>query len=135
MLNFGKIKSNNYNKLVCFFIFLFINTLFSVKYFSRYTKYYIPVTLLIDTILIVIAAIKIDKINKRFLSISNYILLVAYLIFCIIIFQMIDVNSLQVDRWSVITSFWQNFEKGEYVYLAQSNAGNYPVVFERITFI
>jgi len=39
------------------------------------------------------------------------------------IFYKIPVESLNVDRWSVITSFWDNFFKGEYVYFAKSNMG------------
>ncbi|MDR0828742.1 MAG: hypothetical protein LBN95_01330 [Prevotellaceae bacterium] len=117
---------NKLTRYICFFIFLFINTLFSVKYFSRYTDFYIPATVLIDVMLVAIFAIKTDKIDAKIFSIFNYILLIVYLIFCIIIFQIIDINSLHVDRWSVISSFWQNFENGEYVYFAKSNEGNYP---------
>jgi hypothetical protein len=38
----------------------------------------------------------------------------------------IPYESLNVDRWSVITSFWDNFFKNDYVYFAKSNVGNPP---------
>jgi hypothetical protein len=109
-----------------FGIFLFINTLFCIKYFSRYTVFYIPATIFIIAVLILIFAKNIDKFDKKKLSVFNYILLIAYLILGFLIFRIVDIESLNVDRWSVITSFWKNFETGEYVYFAKSFAGNYP---------
>jgi hypothetical protein len=35
-------------------------------------------------------------------------------------------ESLNVDRWSVISSFWQNYFNNEYVYYAKSFGNNYP---------
>ena len=111
---------------MCLFIFLFINTLFCVKYFARYTDFYVIATLFVDFILVFFFYTNFRVFNKKSLAIINYLLLVIYVIFCVIIFQVVDVDSLQVDRWSIITSFWENFEKGKYVYYAKSNVGNYP---------
>jgi hypothetical protein len=35
-------------------------------------------------------------------------------------------ESLNVDRWSVISSFWHNYFNNEYVYFAKSFGNNYP---------
>jgi hypothetical protein len=49
-----------------------------------------------------------------------------YSIAHIILFQYIKVETLNVDRWSVISSFWEQAFTGQYPYNAQSHMGNYP---------
>ncbi|MDX2444290.1 MAG: hypothetical protein QNK30_10880 [Bacteroidales bacterium] len=44
----------------------------------------------------------------------------------IVLFRLIPVQSLNVDRWSIINSFWDAAFNGQYPYLAQSNSGNFP---------
>lgn len=41
-------------------------------------------------------------------------------------FAKVPYESLNGDRWSVITSFWDNYFNGQYVYFAKSNFGNPP---------
>src|SRR4029079_14747578 len=42
------------------------------------------------------------------------------------VFQRLPQDSINVDRWSVIVSFWDSFFRGEYVYFAKSHLGNLP---------
>lgn len=51
---------------------------------------------------------------------STVILLSCFL------FIKLPQESLNVDRWSVISSFWDNYFSGKYVYFATSHMGNYP---------
>jgi len=125
-MNTKNLLTNIGKQYLCFGIFLFINTLFCIKYFSRYTDIYIPATIFIDAFLIFIFAVNTNRFDKKILSVFNYILLLGYLILGVFILKFVDIETLNVDRWSVITSFWQNFEKGEYVFFAQSFGGNYP---------
>jgi hypothetical protein len=43
-----------------------------------------------------------------------------------VLLYIVPKESLNVDRWSVISSFWQNYFNDEYVYFAKSFASNYP---------
>ncbi|WP_093364980.1 hypothetical protein [Psychroflexus sediminis] len=56
----------------------------------------------------------------------NILILICFSLICIYVFSKIQVESLNVDRWSVITNFWDAFFRGEYVYLSTSNVGNPP---------
>jgi hypothetical protein len=113
--------------MIGFVVFSFVNILFSVKYFSRVTDYYwilAAVVLCVHSLIFV----KGDAV-KRFLKHStaiNILLLAGFCIFSFVVFKKIPVETLNVDRWSVITSFWDNYFNGEYVYYAQSHDNNYP---------
>jgi len=61
--------------------------------------------------------------KHRFL---NSGLIVAFVVVASVVFAKIPYQSLNVDRWSVITSFWDNYFSGQYVYFAKSNFGNPP---------
>ncbi|MFO7702833.1 MAG: hypothetical protein R6V37_07610 [Psychroflexus maritimus] len=43
-----------------------------------------------------------------------------------IAFYKIDIETLNVDRWSIITNFWIAFFEGDYAYFSSSFAGNPP---------
>ncbi|MBX9807334.1 MAG: oligosaccharide repeat unit polymerase [Flavobacteriaceae bacterium] len=60
------------------------------------------------------------------LKLSVNVLLILYFIFAIALLYFVPKESLSVDRWSVISSFWQNYFHNEYVYAAKSFGGNYP---------
>jgi hypothetical protein len=109
------------------FAFLFINFVFFVKYLSRITPYY----LIISTLLVIVLYYLLEFRSKIVVPKSKqkiiiYLLFFLFLIGSGFIFYKIPVESLNVDRWSVITSFWDNFFKGEYVYFAKSNMDNHP---------
>lgn len=125
-------KQTNFNTLfskknVSIFIFLFVNSIFSLKYISRETNYYLIISFLISLVYFFIWRYK--NLLERFpisLSKLNLILLSAFILGCFFIFKKVDVETLNVDRWSVITSFWDSYFNNQYVYFAKSNVGNPP---------
>lgn len=122
-----KLKSYFNKRNISLFIFLFVNFIFSIKYLSRATNYYIIISIFILGFYFCLWKY-MSLLNKYFLLLSriNFFILLLFVITSVFIFNKIDVNSLNVDRWSVITSFWDNFFNGEYVYFAKSNVGNPP---------
>ena len=124
---FNQLKVYLSKKNISLFIFLFVNFIFSVKYLSRATNYYLIVSILILAFYIYLWKYR-HLFNKYFNSLNriNFLVLLVFFLISIYIFNKVSVDSLNVDRWSVITSFWDSFFKGEYVYLAKSNVGNPP---------
>lgn len=114
-------------KNISLFIFLFINFIFSVKYLSRITPFYLILSFFITFIYFsawknrTIITDKIRANNK-----INYIIIILFILSSIVIFKIIPAEKLNVDRWSVITSFWDNYFNNKYVYFAKSNLGNPP---------
>lgn len=114
-------------KRVCLFIFIFVNFLFLVKYSSRILFYYLPFSIFISVLFILLW-------NNRFYLIGTLIrfkisykaLLILFLILSFFIFLFIPKETLHVDRWSVINSFWENYFNNKYVYYAKSFDNNSP---------
>ena len=111
-----------------FTIFATINILFSVKYFSRYTEYYLLFTavLLFIQIFLFYKEGILTKIASGKYTVINITMLAVFCLASIFIFSRISAEASNSDRWSVITSFWDNFFNGEYVYYAKSHLNNYP---------
>jgi|688.fasta_scaffold65630_3 hypothetical protein len=107
--------------------FLIINFIFGIKYLSRITSYYFIFSILI-IVFYILVWLKKNEISRLFikLKISTGLLLIIYFVFATSLLYFIPKESLNVDRWSVITSFWQNYFNNEYVYYAKSFANNYP---------
>lgn len=121
-------KASTLNKKnASLFILLFINFIFSIKYLSRYTSNYLTVSLLIVSIQVVIIY-KFDLIFKLLIKLKTKSIYQLIFISVILLFiaSKVPIESLNVDRWSVITSFWDNYFNNKYVYFAQSFDGNYP---------
>ena len=122
------IKNHSTKKHISFLLFSLINILFAVKYFSRYTSYYVWMV----AILCIFHTLLFYKGKKllRFICRKDTFIGILWLVFfcigCIFVWEKIPVESLNVDRWSVITSFWNNYFSDQYVYYAQSHLGNYP---------
>ena len=114
-------------KYVSLFVFLFINFMFGMKYLSRISSHYLIFSLLILAFYTFIW-IKKDKITflLQKLKLSANLLLILYFIFSIALLYFVPKESLSVDRWSVISSFWENYFHNEYAYAAKSFGGNYP---------
>lgn len=114
-------------KNISLLLFFFINFLFGIKYLSRISEFYIPITFLIILFYIFVLK-KFNFINtlldKTRLTIK--MLLTLYIISSLVLFYLIPKETLNVDRWSVITSFWDNYFSDKYVYFAKSFDGNYP---------
>lgn len=108
-------------------ILLFINFIFCYKYCSRYSEFGMS----ISTILLIIQFIvykfshKLTLSNKR-KNILCYGVLSLIVGLVIISHFVIPVESLNVDRWSVISSFLTEIYQGNYPYYAKSHMGNYP---------
>ena len=122
------IHRENTAKEVCSMsLFLIVNFIFSIKYFARYTSYYLPIVLALMCFHIFLFSRRGGRITQdRYILIVNVLLLSFFCIACVFLWSRISVESLNVDRWSVITSFWDYFFSGQYVYYALSHLGNYP---------
>lgn len=110
---------------ICFALFLFVNFLFTYKYLERFTPWAILVSVIVSLLYIVLY----HKRNLFFKFINKKIeisLGVIFIIACFFIWKKIPVETLNVDRWSVITSFWDSYFANEYAYFAKSFAGNPP---------
>jgi hypothetical protein len=72
----------------------------------------------------------IKKIPEKFLK-RRYVffLIAAFAAVSLVAFRLINVETLRVDRWSVITTFLDNLFQGRYPYLAKSFLGNQPGPF------
>lgn len=122
------IKSLMFKKNISLFCFMFVNFIFGVKYFSRVTNdYYILLSLLLVLFYISIWKLKylLLKLDK-YLNVINFIIVIVFISIFIFIFKKVPVDTLKIDRWSVITSFWENYFNDKYVYFAKSFDNNYP---------
>lgn len=122
ILNNSKVR-----QLLSIFLTLVINFLFAYKYCSRSTNHPLLLSLFYIALLAIIFFL-FKRLNFKFLE-SNwlyYSYLFLYSLSYVVAFHFIQVESLNVDRWSVISSFWNEAFKGHYPYNAQSHMGNYP---------
>ena len=101
--------------------------LFAYKYLSRITEFALLTSLTYLVVIILIVGFIHNK-NISWLKSNVFfvIALIFYSISHIVLFQFLDINQLNVDRWSIISSFWENVSIGEYPYLATSHMGNHP---------
>jgi len=112
---------------ISFGLFLAINFLFSIKYFGRYTAYYFPLAMGLTAVYTAIW--HFSPVFSKLGIFSRYFQLFAIgglIIASSFVFQRLPQDSINVDRWSVIVSFWDSFFRGEYVYFAKSHLGNLP---------
>jgi hypothetical protein len=114
--------------LVSLLVFAIINFLFCYKYSSRL----IPGSLWISVFYFFVMVLApflfkgfFEKISLKVL----YTVIVLYAAATIISFLLIVPLKIQVDRWSVITSFWDCFFSGKFPYSAVSHHGNAPGPF------
>lgn len=125
----NKLTTLYYPKVLSLFIFLIIDILFCIKYISRYSEHFILITvfiLFIKIILLIKGGSLVRKMDLKRINLVNSIFILTITVLSILIFAKFAVDTLNVDRWSVITSFLNAFEKGEYVYSAKSDVGNPP---------
>lgn len=112
---------------ICLLIFIFVNFLFITKYTARHTQYYALIATVVTVFQLLIWLKKeyLLKISKYLTSIDIF-LIIAFITVCSILFLKIPVLSLNVDRATVISSFWDNYFANEYVYFAKSHQNNPP---------
>ncbi len=108
-------------------IVLFINFIFYFKYSLRYTEFgfYIATFLLVIQILVFKFGDNISLSNKL-KKIICYCFLIFLVGLVIISHFAIQLESLNVDRWSIISSFLTELYNGNYPYYAKSHMGNFP---------
>lgn len=108
-------------------IIFFINFLFYVKYLSRATNYYLFFSVLLSCLCIVLW-LKKDFVNTLFKKFKNldFLIFSLFILTSSYIFIKIPAVNLNVDRWSVITSFWDTYFDGKYAYYATSHMNNHP---------
>ncbi len=114
---------------ISFFFILFINFLFLIKYGIRLTPFFVFLALGILGIYYLIwrkQTLIFNFKNERLLKISNPIMLLGFIGFSVLVFHFLPQEQLNVDRWSVISSFWDNFFERKYAYFAKSHMGNHP---------
>jgi hypothetical protein len=112
---------------ISLFIFLFVNFMFSVKYISRVTNYYFSISVIIVIVYFLIWKYQnlLDEISGKLKKINIFILVFLF-IGSFFVFVKVPVETLNVDRWSVITTFWDNYFNDKYVYFARSCDNNPP---------
>ncbi len=114
-------------KYFSLFFFLVINFIFAVKYLSRVSSYFLIFSglIIIFYLLIWFKKVEITSLLMQ-LKLSTKVFMFLYFTFSMALLYFVPKESLNVDRWSVISSFWQNYFHNEYVYAAKSFDGNYP---------
>lgn len=108
-------------------ILIFINFLFAFKYLDRVFQYAIIPSALACLLYIILWNYRNSfRVSAKILNIIFVSLVVLFVGLSFLIFYKFPLESLNVDRWSVITSFWEAFFNGDYVYYSKSYAGNPP---------
>ena len=113
------------NNIIAAGIVVLINALFILKYLARYVNHAGVYAMLY----MVIAAFgywlwangKVKLTRGSVLSLTALFAL-AFMV----ALQILPATKLNVDRWSVIYSFWQTAFNGQYPYNSQSHMGNFP---------
>lgn len=106
---------------------LVINFLFSFKYISRYSNWSLFISL--GLTFWYFALMKYDFFNRfkeKTISFLILLSLVSAVVLAFFVDFKTDLLSLNVDRWSVIQSFWDAVFKNEYPYYAKSHLNNPP---------
>ena len=113
-------------RLLSIFCILIIQALFSFKYLARYfpeSYLFISWALIGATFLLLYYRPKLSFVSGHALWFGA---IVAVVLITILILKYIPIESLNVDRWSVITSFWDAAFNSEYPYAAKSHMNNPP---------
>jgi len=108
-------------------VILFVNCVFAIKYAERYTDWYMLVaafSVIVQLLLFAKRNVIFEKLQKIKHS-SFFILVICSAIFLFLASQ-VPLESLRVNRWSVITSFWDCYFNNLYVYKAKAFDGIYP---------
>ena len=118
---------NDVKKNLSLFILILINFLFLLKYSSRFSEYFFYISLFIVLLqyIIIFYATKFIKLkNKFFINPIIFILFFSFLL--LLISFKVPIETLKIDRWSIIDSFWNNYFSNQYVYEAKSFDNNNP---------
>lgn len=121
-------------ELLQYLLFLLINGFFVVKYVSRTSVN--PLLALVLYALLAVGTFGLLKWKSRicYERTCRYLFwgLISFLILAIVLLlTKIDPYSVQVDRWSAVTFFWDYFFQGKYPYATTTHVSdiNYPSPF------
>ena len=107
-------------------MFLMINVLFVMKYLSRFS---FQAAIVVSMIYIPVVGITYTF-YKKYICFSRkkyiWILLGIFIIISIVALSIISKETLRVDRWRVVDSFWHSVGEGLYPYAQKNSDGNYP---------
>ncbi len=103
-----------------------INGLFIYKYGARIIPQAVIPAVIFCVLFPIVICYLHHRFRNRFTSQKLNIILFIYLIVSVIILIGIPIEGLNVDRWSVIDSFWQAMFNGEFPYAARSIHDNPP---------
>ena len=120
-------NSIKFRQILSFSILVLINFIFAYKYFSRGNEHALLLSVFYIIFLVAIFILS-KKVNFKWVESDMFFYSILFLYFLghVVLFHFIHVENLNVDRWSVISSFWEQAFKGQYPYNAQSHMGNYP---------
>lgn len=123
----NKFFLKNINYVPLLFI-AFINFVFSYKYIHRVSEHALLISIIYSCFFIFIPYL-ISLVNNKLYSYTVLLLLLLFTGISIFLLSKISVHVLNVDRWSVITSFWDAFRNGQFPYMARSHMNNLPGPF------
>jgi hypothetical protein len=126
-----KIFRKNY---IPFLLYLFVNTLFILKYFPRAgADPIISLSIYIIFILIILSIFYLseNRISEKTFKIAYWSILIVMIIAITGLLIIINPYSIRVDRWSALSFFWDYFLQGKYPYSAHTHISqtNYPSPF------
>ncbi len=107
----------------------FINALFTYKYSIRISQYAFALTAIYSMLFVSIPFIVKLILHEKLSRIFLYTVIAVYCLADIYFIYATDPLKLNVDRWSVITSFWDYGFSGKFPYQAKSHLGNAPGPF------
>lgn len=128
MLSTSSQGRQNRRNLVIISILSFVNVLFFFKYVYRILGAY---TYFLTILLFMVSMSTLLPFVRKVLQMKTIRWLLKYCLIIIPLFVLfthlkIPLEQLNVDRWSVIYSFWQELLAGNYPYYAVSHMGNPP---------
>ena len=119
---------------VALILYIFINSLFILKYGLRYLPWYVVIAACILYSGVVVLGNKYKYIIPKlsYLDIqrgTTFIAMIICLLFILAFQYLPDPMTIQVDRWSAIHNFLFNLTHGIYPYAAQTHLGGYGSPF------
>ena len=118
-----------FTPMIPLFIIGFINLLFAYKYGIRATSLALPISLIYILVFLFIPKLSNSIFDKYKVMSPTMILLIIVGLFVgihIAGFTIVPVGKLNVDRWQIITGFWDSVKDGVYPYYPRTPDANPP---------
>jgi len=110
-----------------YIVFLLINSLFILKYSSRYgvnPYFMLPIYFMVFGLIYFLYKKYISKFTEKLFKPLYWISLVAAILLIIGLLVFIDPYTIRVDRWSALTFFWDSVFSGQYPYSTHTHVGS-----------